>query len=313
MKRKVIQIADSTQLVSLPRKWCLANNIKKGDELDVDPTGSKLMVSCDSKPQIERAEVDLKEYGILASRQIHALYKRGIDEIKVNYSPEDIGTIQKILSNETVGFEIIEQGKNYCIIKNVSGHLEGFDSVLRRAFLLLMNMGDDCVKALEQKSHDMFRNLILLEQSNNRFTTICRRYLNKHGHDAYDKVGPIYYIIEDIENVADEYKYLFQLLGKIKPENLKIDKAYVQIYQDVATMLRLFQEAFYKSDNSKLIRIAEMRKVVVDQCHIRLEKAKSPTEFALIHHALVILQKIFNLIGPYFIIAQGRLSHEAHQ
>ena len=35
MKRKVIQIAESTQLVSLPRKWALANNIRRGDELEV--------------------------------------------------------------------------------------------------------------------------------------------------------------------------------------------------------------------------------------------------------------------------------------
>ena len=30
MKRKVIQIANSTQLISLPRKWVLDHNIKKG-------------------------------------------------------------------------------------------------------------------------------------------------------------------------------------------------------------------------------------------------------------------------------------------
>ena len=35
MKRKVIQIADSTQLISLPRKWSLAHGIKKGDELEI--------------------------------------------------------------------------------------------------------------------------------------------------------------------------------------------------------------------------------------------------------------------------------------
>ncbi len=310
MKRKVIQIADSTQLISLPRKWCLANNIKKGDELDIEQQGSKLTVACDTKPQVERAEVNLKEYGILASRHIHALYKRGIDEIRVNYSPDDIATIQKILSNETVGFEIIEQGKDYCIIKNVSGHLEGFDSVLRRAFLLLLNMGDDCVKALEQKDQGMFKNLILLEQSNNRFTTICRRYLNKHGHDAYDRVGPLYYIIEDIENIADEYKYLCQQFGKLEPEKLKIDKVHIDIYQKLANMIRLYQEAFYKTDNAKLVRVAEIRKEVVEQCHNQLQKAKSFSEFILVHHALVILQKVFNLIGPYFVLAQGRSTHE---
>ena len=45
MKRKVIQIADSTQLISLPRKWALKYGIKKGDELDVEEQGSNVLVS----------------------------------------------------------------------------------------------------------------------------------------------------------------------------------------------------------------------------------------------------------------------------
>ena len=45
MRRKVIQIANSTQLISLPRKWSLQFNIKKGDELEVEEQGSKLSIA----------------------------------------------------------------------------------------------------------------------------------------------------------------------------------------------------------------------------------------------------------------------------
>ena len=45
MKRKVIQIANSTQLISLPRKWSLQFGIKKGDELEVEEKGSQIIVS----------------------------------------------------------------------------------------------------------------------------------------------------------------------------------------------------------------------------------------------------------------------------
>ena len=34
MKRKVIQIANSTQLISLPRKWSQKYGVKKGDEIN---------------------------------------------------------------------------------------------------------------------------------------------------------------------------------------------------------------------------------------------------------------------------------------
>jgi len=55
MRRKVIQIADSTQLVSLPRKWALKHGIKKGDELNIEEKGSELLVS------VEKGEVKLKK------------------------------------------------------------------------------------------------------------------------------------------------------------------------------------------------------------------------------------------------------------
>lgn len=303
MRRKVIQIADSTQLVSLPRKWALQHGIKKGDELNVEANGSTLTIACELKPKLERAEVKLNSLGTLAPRLIHALYKRGIDEIKIYLeSPAEFKELQRILSNETVGFEIIEQGQNYCLVKNVSGNIEGFDNVLRRTFLLLSNMANDCVDALENSDQDFFSNLLLLEKSNNRFTSICRRYLNKNGSDSFSKVGPIYYIIEDVENVADEYKYLFQQLCKVKSKDLKIKKEHVNIYRKIAEMITLFRESFYKKDNEKLKKLADLRKELIDDCYIELEKAKSFSEFVTMHHALVIIQKVFNFVGPYFVI-----------
>jgi len=311
MMRKVIQIAESTQLISLPRKWCLANNIKKGDELNVEPNGTKIIVACDLKPQIERAEIKLKDYGILAPRVVHALYKRGMDEIKIFLdSADEFNELQKILSNETVGLEIIEQGKNYCLVKNVSGQIEGFENVLRRTFLLTCNLAEDGAKALHERHQESFSNLILLEKSNNKFTTLCRRYLNKYGSDAFDKIGPLYYIVEDIENIADEYKYLFQQLFALKSDQLKVSNAHVEIYQKISAMLRGFQEVFYKYDIAKLVEIAGLRKELIDNCYAELKKAKSYSEFALLHHALILTQKIFNLIGPFLILAQRNISRQ---
>ncbi len=307
MRRKVIQIADSTQLVSLPRKWCIKQNIKKGDELNVEIDGSKVIVACDLKPQIERFEMKMKDYGVLAPRFIHALYKRGMDEIKIYMdTPQEFNDLQKILSNETVGLEIIEQGKNYCVAKNVSGQIEGFDSVLRRTFLLTCNLAEDCAKAMQEKNFESFSNLLLLEKSNNKFTTLCRRYLNKYG-SSFDKIGPVYFIIENIENIADEYKYLFHQLTAIKNDQLKISGNCVEIYQKIAKMISDFQEVFYKYDNSKLVNLADVRKKLIEQCYSDLKKSKSYSETILLHHALILIQKIFNLVGPYMVVAQGRL------
>jgi len=46
MRRKVIQIAGSTKIISLPNKWCKEFNINKGDEINVNIDGGTIHVNC---------------------------------------------------------------------------------------------------------------------------------------------------------------------------------------------------------------------------------------------------------------------------
>ncbi len=304
MKRKVIQIAESTQLISLPRKWCLENNIKKGAELNVEPQGQKITVSCGPETVIERAEIKLKDYGVLAPRMIYALYKKGADEVKIHFdAPEDIQIVQNALRNETVGYEVVEQDSKSCLIKNVSGHIEGFDNMLRRTFLLLVTMAEECNTSLKNKDPASLKNLLILEESNNRFTTLCRRYLNKYGAPEGQKPGPLYRILEELENIADEYKYLFKALSVTKKEDFKVDKKILDMFETVHKMIREFYESFYKMDAQKIASVGTMRKQLVQEWHSHIPKVKNYTDFILMHHGMVIAQKVFNIIGAYFVLS----------
>ncbi len=60
MKRKIIQIADSTQLVSLPRKWCKRLNLRKGDEIDIQEKVNPLIVSTQGNREGEKVEFDVE-------------------------------------------------------------------------------------------------------------------------------------------------------------------------------------------------------------------------------------------------------------
>lgn len=57
--RKVIQIANSTQLISLPRKWTQKYGVKKGDELEVVEDGSKVIISTEKGQESGNIEVDI--------------------------------------------------------------------------------------------------------------------------------------------------------------------------------------------------------------------------------------------------------------
>ena len=299
MKRKVIQIANSTQLVSLPRKWCKKLNIKKGDELDVQEKGSQIVVSAEGNKEHERIHLNIKHLEPMTGRFIHAMYKRGVDEIKVNFDKQkELEIVQKALGKETVGYEIVEQGKDFCIIKNVSGDLEDFDPILRRTFLLLITMAEAGLAALKSKNVDNFRSLLPLEESNNRFTTTCRRFINKQNTDAL--VGPLYYIIEDLENIADQYKYLYQYLATLDLKKAKISPAAIELFNTANEMLKMYYSTFYKIDKDNIAELGRTRKQVVKQWYEALSSHKnfSSVDIAVMSHMVVLVQKIFNLTGP---------------
>lgn len=304
MKRKVIQIAESTQLISLPRKWAIRYNIKKGDELEVEEKANQLVVSTEKGMEVEHVELDATPLKDMVPRVIHSLYKRGVDEIRVTFkTPEELSTIQRALGKETVGFEIVEQGATSCLIKNVSGDLEEFDQVLRRTFLLLITMVEEGFRALKEKDNAAFKNVALLEESNNRFTTTCRRFLNKRGYQKFSKVGPIYYMIEDIENLADQYKYMYQYLEEANLKKSKVSPKTIEMFDDTNKMLKLFYEVYYKYDSKKIAELRMLRKKVVKEWYGIVESSKSPLDLVISHHLSIAAQKIFNYVGPYLVHA----------
>lgn len=300
VKRKIIQIADSTQLVSLPRKWCQRLNIKKGDEIDIEEKGNKLIVSTKGNKEGEKIEFDIKHLEPMTARFIHALYKRGIDEIKINFDkPAELEIVQKALGKETVGYEIVEQSKNFCVVKNVSGDLEDFEQILRRTFLLLITMADDGLVALKARSTADLTNLLPLEESNNRFTTTCRRYLNKKGHPSASVIGPLYYIIEDLEKIADHYKYLYSYFIDNDIKKMKMGEQALAYFEKTNKLLKLFYELFYKPDKEKIAEIGKIRKELVKEWYTLLGKLKEPADILIYHIMLTIIQEVFNLTGPF--------------
>ena len=308
MKRSVIQLAGRTLLVSLPAKWVDANNVKKGDELDIIEDGHRLLVNTDKISAVtETKELDADQIGHLIRRYVFALYKKGVDEIKVKYSdPSIIDLIRKTILNETVGYEIVSQTPKSCVIKLItSGSITEFDNLLRRTFLLLLSMADETLEAVKNKNLEHLSKTALLEEPNNRLTTVCRRSLNKWGTDSFNKIGPIYYVVEELENVADEYGFLCNNLYGIKDSASKntIRPEVISVLEKVNNMFRTFYEIFYKFDASKFKKLNETRMELVKEAHNILEnKNPSPAETYILHHGVSIMERVYCMSGPYMIL-----------
>lgn len=303
MKRKVIQIAGSTQLISLPRKWALAHNVKKGAELEVQEDGNKVVVSVDNVPVLEKMEFNISGCQTMVTRIVGALYRKGVDELKLIYDdPDLLKEADEALTKDTVGFEMLEQGNNYCVIKYVAGNIEEFDSILRRIFLLLNNMTDETTEAFKTNQYSRLSNLVFLEESNNRFTTICKRYLNKNKGSLHKQVGPLYHVVEELEKIADQYKYICQHFSNLGKTSLKVDKSVLNTFLLANGMVRAYYELFYKFDKEKILAIKKLRSRIIDEAHVHFSRKLSYPDYWLAHHSVVLANVIFELIGSCLVI-----------
>jgi phosphate uptake regulator len=252
MKRRVIQIANSTQLISLPRKWSQKYGIKKGDELEVEEDGDKILVKTETAPASKEIEVDVT--GLtpkLADRFLARAYQKGYDKITVKFDKPEIGLAIQEKVNELLGFEIMDQSKTSIVISSISSKLNiDFDTSLRRAFLIVLDMAKTCESAYREGDNRTLENLYHKDFDVNKFCYFCLRFINKGFHGGFGTYI-LYYLIEMLEDVGDEYKALAIDLTRVRSKNKKpLLDLMVKVY-DLAT---IGYEFFYKPEKIKAVR-----------------------------------------------------------
>lgn len=297
MKRKVIQIANSTQLVSLPRKWCKEHGIKKGDELEVIEEQDSIQVKVNpANKEPERLTVNVGGLGYSVRTLVSALYKGGYDEFKIFFNNADeLRHVQTIVKESCFGFEIVEQGRNFVIARKISEPIpDEFDAVLRRTFIFLQNMVKETSQAIRTGDADALNTVIAMDASINKFTYFCRRVLNKFGRGPYRVTSPLYYLVDELEEIADKYKNICKVKLEYKK---KLSKPLLDLFDKVNSMVELLVTTFYKFDWKKLNELygikLQINEIAPDVMH-KITK----NEFPILLNILVIADKIFELDGP---------------
>lgn len=254
IKRSVIQIANSTQLISLPRKWSQKYGIKKGDELEIEEEGNKISVSTESSADTDNFEINPPHLKNVTERFVTASYRNGCKEVKVNFDGESnsglLEYIHQKMDDQTIGYEMIKQEKSYCIIKDLSGPTSTeFDTALRRSFLLVTTMAAEIFDALKKKNVEELKNMYLRDRSINKFTNYCARQLVLRGHKGHKKTIYLYHFLRDFEAMADQYS-LMAVYYSSNPSTL--NKEFFDALQKLNEILSGYYELFYSFDKVKL-------------------------------------------------------------
>lgn len=312
MKRKVIQIANSTQLISLPRKWTLKYGVKKGDEIEVEENGSKIIVSTERFIDIQKIEIDvtgLDRTSILY--YIQGLYRMGYDEITVRFNEQYvihlrtgqkksvISVIHEIVSRLT-GFEIVQQKENFCVIKDISEiSSKEFDTALRRIFLLLIDVNNDLLDGTKNDNKSLIETIDEKHNSVMKFVSYCLRIINKKGYAEHRKATVIYHIIANLDKVVDVIKYSARYLVE---NNIKLKKESKVFLEPIHSSINLYYEFFYKFDIKKVSVMYENRDKIIKLIAKNVKKIP-PQDLVYICNLAPMLELITD-------IADSRISME---
>jgi len=305
--RKLIGFGKSSFVVSLPKKWLVENNLEKGSTiaLDINENILTLNPKTNEEKAIEKKEIDISNLD--SSTILHiiqAAYKKGYDEVTLRFTNREVKDfkttkserVQSIISKTTerlVGFEIIKQSENLCILKDISStSSQEFSNVLRRIFLLTKDMINSSIIGIEKKDALELENIQEKHDNITKFIAFCLRLLNKQGIKDYKKSSLLYHIISNIDKIADIYKYLARNITKHK---ININHETLEIIKYVESEFNAFYEIFYKLDYNKIVEFSRKRREARKKIETNLKNIASE-EIYYASQQIMILDLLLDLI-----------------
>ncbi len=293
MKRKTIQLAGKTLVVSLPAKWVHQQGVKKGDEVEILEEGGTLRIGAGaSSPPCKKVQVNFRG---LNERTIHwllsAVHKKGYDEIECFFDDAHaVEIVHTLLKDLFIGFVILEQSEKRCVLKHVAQDtVSEFDAALRRNFLIGLSMGESCVKLLRQSELKKLEGLLYMEALNNQLCNFCERLINKNVMSDEQKCF-WYVIVWNLEKVVDEYKYICVYL---KDKKIKVDGELIMLFENVNALLRKYYELFYKFDSDALPDLFDEKKRL-DEAGEKILGTSSKEMCVVTHHLLCCASHIID-------------------
>lgn len=295
IKRKVILHGPSTLTISLPSKWAKAHNIRKGDELNVDEAGDFLKIySGNERLLSKKTSVDFSGMTQESMRSLIAvLHKAGYDEVEIMFeNPDAVKVINDTIDSMLIGYEVIEQKNNICVVRNVSGdHISELDVLVRRAFLVTLSLANNSLEEIKKRRIDKLEELLVLEKTNNKLTNYCHRLINKKPYKD-EKTNFTYVILWIFESICDDYRDLIKFL--IKKPHLAISEQILALYSEINNLLQSYYALFYGYTSEKMTK---MRKDIILLRETFLKLKISDHEKVIFYYLLSIINRMNDSLG----------------
>ncbi len=308
MKRKVIKLGSSTLVASLPAKWINQMGVKAGDEIEVTEREKQLVISTEKRQAKFIKTIDLAKINSkLAFGHIESAYIMGVDELELLHGPQLVhyktgkklktAEILQSMLSPLIGFQIIEQSEARTLVKDIGAPSdEEMENVLRRMFLLVKSMGEECLEAVKTRNKDTLSSMPMRYDNIYKLYIYYLRMLNKRGYKEFRKTPVMYEFISKFKLIISVYRFIaVETQALKKPYSAKA----LKIFENVLKSFDHMYAVFYKYSDEGCIQVTNDRNTTIDMMN-DLKKKCSEEDSLLIGKLGVVAIVIYHALKSKF-------------
>ncbi|MEM1945821.1 MAG: phosphate uptake regulator PhoU [Candidatus Caldarchaeum sp.] len=182
--RRIQQTGKSTYIVSLPREWVAANNLKKFDQVRMIPVSTGLLITVDSEAKMSEAEIRAgrSDTPAEAARLFFSKYLEGYAKIRVTfpeYSPQTMSFLKERIRRWLVGVEIVEESSTEMLAQCLPMHDKlPVKLSIERMGSITSNMVVDAINSVVEANKSLAEEVISRDDEVDRFYHFVTRQLN---------------------------------------------------------------------------------------------------------------------------------------
>lgn len=185
--RRVQMTGGASFVVTLPKDWAESQKIKKNDPvgLMVQPDGTLLVTKKITEEPVQRTkEIDCSTITdpALLFRMLIGAYITGFNVIRLTtkqrFSPFVRAGVRDF-TQMTIGQDVVEETETVISIKDLLNPAEmPFDNTIKRMFVIVKNMHEDAITALETHNKSLSQDVINRDMDADRLNWLIARQTN---------------------------------------------------------------------------------------------------------------------------------------
>ncbi|MBU0535431.1 MAG: hypothetical protein KKE20_00565 [Nanoarchaeota archaeon] len=305
MKRKVIKQGNGTLTITLPKGWTKKVGLTGNSEVDVEDMDNGLAIRTRGASSKKKMHLELESNNQIYLNQILSnIYLSGYDEVDITLlDSKSIAHINKALDN-LLGYQIIEQTKNICHIKDISPVTEEqFPTLLRRTFLLVKSMFSALLDDLNNSRLDNMESVREISKTVHKFVYYCRRTITKkHLFEDYESTR-MYMLLNRLLTTCHSINYVYDSLSERK--KIKIGKECADYAKKAYDYYNLFYDLYYSRKLKDLPRLSIIKHEMLHEKMPEMIK-KNSEDNIIIHYIADIVRETAKNGGILFTLKEGK-------